>query len=134
MSLIVILLYVLLQFIVTCISIVPQVQIDAIIDIYNSLNGPYWEYIDPYCQWNISQIKQGDLSQTCNMTTVENNLITVLDLSELYQSSAYGTLPESIYNITSLTQLYIFGDNIQGTISPKINQLSNLNILSFAFT
>eukprot|EP01084_Bolivina_argentea_P253302 425434_1 len=116
-------------------SIVPQLQIDSLVDIYNSLNGQSWS-----CTWNITKIKKGDLTDTCYMIHTDiinypiNSNITSEVVTGIYfynVNNVSGELPISINNLTTLKQIRLSSKGIYGTLHDSIGNLLSLETLYF---
>eukprot|EP01084_Bolivina_argentea_P099739 179250_1 len=111
-------------------SIVPQYQINALLDIYDALNGDKWE-----CKWNVTQIENGNLFDECNIIYTQNisndvEVVYALDLASIhYTENVECAIPSNIYNLTTLTYLSMSGTNIYGKIDHSIGNLTNLNYL-----
>ncbi len=91
----------------------------ALVDFYNSLNGPNWFYFDnwlsdaPVPEWK--------------GVTVTDNRVTELSLF----NDPTGNLPASIGNLTELTRLNLANCNLKGKIPSTIGNLTKLKFLSF---
>ena len=119
---------------------VPQDQIDALVDIYYSLNGPTWQHnsnwlVGDPCEndWYGVDCCMLDCSETeTNVTSLElkhNNVsgfipdsISKLPLTklDLYNNVINGTIPDSIASVTTLTYLDL-GENRRFCSSPSFS-------------
>lgn len=91
---------------------------DALIAIYNALDGPNWnkpwDITAPINTWSTWDL------------TFDNTTNRVIDLN-LGGNDKMGQLPKEIGDLTTLTSLYIrSSENISGVIPPEIGNLSNL--------
>ncbi|APY09144.1 hypothetical protein BWZ20_12895 [Winogradskyella sp. J14-2] len=107
------------------VSDVPQVERDALIDLYTSTNGANWTN---NTNWNTTN----PVSTWHGITT--NNIggtehVTQINLG---QNNLTGTLPTSIEDFTHLNSLQLNTNNISGTIPVGIANLQELNVLLLA--
>eukprot|EP01084_Bolivina_argentea_P269440 457941_1 len=108
-------------------SLVPQYQIDALVDIYNSLGGNSW-----FCQWNIIAIQNGNLTDPCGIITTRNNgsnyeVVNSLNFSN--DCCYYGAYPPSMFNLTTLRSLTLeMKGNFNLTLDPLLGRLQDLNV------
>eukprot|EP01084_Bolivina_argentea_P005301 10018_1 len=100
---------------------------DVLIDLYSSTNGDGWHSNDSI--WNISILKTGIICPSglngieCDET---NTWVISIDLDS---NGLYGTLPQSIGNLTQLQYLSFWGNGLSGTIPDSIGQLTQLQYL-----
>ena len=57
---------------------------------------------------------------------VDKNWFDCTHVSSKSDNHLNGTIPESIYTVSTLESLLLSGNNLVGTISPEINKLTNL--------
>eukprot|EP01084_Bolivina_argentea_P134047 236513_1 len=118
-------------------QLVPQSQIDALIDIYYSLNAPYWIL----CKWNITNIVNGDLQhvdscgysiKTINISINNTQYEAVKQLQLTDTTNMSGEFPSSMGNLTTLEVFSFNGEfnNIYGTLPKSFWHLTNLQKIS----
>lgn len=83
---------------------------------YYSLNGDQWYN---HTHW----LSDRPLSQWEGITIDDGELQDIV----LYYNNLSGNIPEELYNLTSLRSIQLGGNNIQGTLSPRIRNLKNLH-------
>lgn len=88
----------------------------ALIDIYNSTNGPEWN-----TSWDLNQPVS-----TWHGVTVKNNKVVELDLGF---NNLEGEIPASIGNLEHLESLRLFFNNLGGSFPIEITQLKKLKTL-----
>jgi len=95
---------------------IPDLEYQALVDIYNAMGGTKWSN-----QWNISQnnLHEG----AWYGVSIENGHITGLNLNN--NSSVSGAIPASIGNLKYLKNLSLYG----GSYSKDLNT-TDLNVLS----
>eukprot|EP01084_Bolivina_argentea_P318803 552965_1 len=114
-----------------------QIEINAINDLYNSLNGKYWTG----CQWNMTMInntnKDHIVRDHCGILSFDNNVWqpTVqqvgainfgVNLTRGLISNVTGFIPQSIGNFSGLMNLYFWYNNIHGDIPSELCNLKHL--------
>eukprot|EP01084_Bolivina_argentea_P259570 438019_1 len=125
-------LFILVYLSVSSSPIVPQTDINALLDIYYNLDGKHWQ-----CQWNITKIQNGDLSHDkCNYfdtflknISTPNGTITSEYVNKLHliDPKMFGVFPAAIGNLTQLSYLFISAPaQIKGTIPEPLYNLKNL--------
>src|SRR6478735_12831338 len=77
----------------------------ALIDLYNSTNGPGWSN-------KINWLTTAPVSTWTGVSIVDNR-VTVLNL---YSSNLYGTIPASIGNLVKLKTLTLTDNQLNGAI------------------
>ena len=87
----------------------------ALVDLYNSTNGSGWT---DKTNW----LSANPVS-TWNGVTVTGNRVSGINLSA---NNLVGTIPSSIGNLSSLTQLQLFDNQLSGSIPMQIGSLLNL--------
>ena len=114
---------------------VPSTEIQALQDFYNATNGPNWDCLFDYGlnYWSFSSNANPCLDNwvgiTCIEDTQEYNHIKTLSLP---YCNIYGTIPNTINQLTNLTVLDLSDNNIYGTIPSYIGELSYLNTLTLS--
>lgn len=89
----------------------------ALVDLYNSTNGPAWTTNTNWLSGPIS---------TWFGVTVAGNRVAILSLNN---NNLVGTLPSSVTNLTALTSLQFSGNQLSGAIPSTIGNLVNLTVL-----
>ncbi|MXO33635.1 hypothetical protein GFU95_01220 [Apibacter sp. B3889] len=114
---------------------VPEKEYQALVDIYNQLNGSNWDGYQ-WKKWNIAENNLHEIKW--DGVTVENGHIT--ELSFFFFNNVKGKLPESIKNLEYLKILnlssyryYIYRD-FRGTDWNVISELKNLKYLNISFS
>jgi hypothetical protein len=93
----------------------------ALVDLYNSTNGPNWF-------WQDNWLSGAPVSAWKGVTVTDNRV------TELYLfADPKGKLPASIGNLTGLTHLTLTSCNLHGTIPSTIGNLTKLTSLSFQY-
>ena len=90
----------------------------ALVDLYNSTNGPGW---GNHTNWLTTQ----PVSSWFGITVTGNRVTTVF----LYNNNMIGTLPSSIGNLTALTTLKLYSNQLNGAIPASIGNLADLFVL-----
>jgi len=110
-------LYIFLLFLnVTVFAEVPENERDALVDFYQSTNGPQWT-----AQWDLSKPVS-----TWHGIRVQNGSVVSVSL---FRNNLRGTLPESIVELVHLKVLNLAFNSIEGTIPKSIVRLKNLIVL-----
>ena len=94
----------------------------ALVDFYNSTNGPGWTEHKNWLTDKPVKSWEG--------ITVINKRVT--ELAE-YANNLSGTIPESIGNLTALQLIELGFNNLSGTLPSSIGNLVNLQSLSITF-
>lgn len=92
----------------------------ALVDFYNSLDGPNWFYHDNWLSGAPVSAWKG--------VTITGNRVTELNLF----FDPNGKLPASIGNLTELTKLKLTNCNLKGPIPATIGNLTKLKSLDFS--
>ncbi len=93
----------------------------ALVDLYNSTDGPNWTN-------HLNWLQPGIGIDSWFGVTVSNNRVTQLALSG---NHVVGTLPASIGNLSAITMLQIRGDQVAGLSGPIPASIGNLTSLYF---
>ncbi|MCX8676434.1 hypothetical protein J3U20_02070, partial [Apibacter sp. B3919] len=107
----------------------PEKEYQALVDIYNQLNGSNWSGSNSWKKWDISENNLHEIPWSG--VTVENGHVTGLSLYYFY--NVKGKLPESIKNLEYLNYLslssYYIEKDFQGTDWSILSGLKNLESL-----
>jgi hypothetical protein len=104
------------------VELIPVSQAQALRDIYEATNGPFWAYVHNWMTPGVAP---------CRWTGVycENGVVIGLDLSRY---DVQGTLPASIGNLVNLTRLQLSSNNIAGTLPESLSKMRDLQELLLA--
>lgn len=117
----------------------------ALVDLYNSTNGPNWTKhinwltIAPVSTWygvGVTNNRVTSLSLTANRlngklpSSIGN--LTGLQSLDLYANNLKGAIPSSVGNLVNLTYLSFYMNNLSGAIPSSIGNLINLTTLNFS--
>ena len=121
-------------------SNIPPSEYSALQDLYNSTNGPHWEWRNETVNgkttipWNFTDPSlnnpcadnwQGVL---CSCVGIRGCTVTKLSLNS---HNLAGTIPSSISQLANLTQLVLNRNNITGEVPSTITKLVKLESLDF---
>jgi Leucine-rich repeat (LRR) protein len=98
---------------------IPQTECAALIDLYNSTNGPHWTNNSGWHQTNTPCDWQG--------ITCRDGHVTRLNL---YNNQLSGTLPASLGNLNRLEKLSLAFNQIGGPVPASLGNLSHLQSLT----
>ena len=103
----------------------------ALVDLYNSTDGPnWWPYIE-YYNWDLSKSVFG-----WEGIEIKDGRVVKVDLPHSpfadYTAKLKGSIPSSIGNLTELTYLCLYGDLSGGGIPSTIGNLVNLDTLKLS--
>ncbi|MCT6869553.1 MAG: dockerin type I domain-containing protein, partial [Apibacter sp.] len=108
---------------------VPEQEYQALVDIYNQMNGANWGTSNGWKKWSITENNLHE--ESWSGVTVENGHVTGLNLYYFYYVK--GKLPESIKNLEYLKYLnlssYYIKKDLSGTDWNVISKLKNLETL-----
>jgi len=88
----------------------------ALVDLYNSTNGPGWSN-------NSNWLTSAPLDEWYGVEAIENGRVSILELPE---NNLVGPIPSSFGNLTGLTELILEGNKLNGTIPASMANLSSL--------
>ena len=114
----------------------------ALVDLYNSTNGPNWRRSDnwltsnPVSTWRgikvansrVTEINLESNKLSGSIPSSIGNLIKVTDLS-LRVNRLTGSIPSSIGNLVNLQYLYLYNNQLSGSIPSSIGNLVSLQYL-----
>lgn len=103
---------------------IPQAECQALVDLYNSTNGPGWT---PHPGWLQTTTPCGWYGVRCN-ANLPRNVIEV----NLMGSNLSGEIPSSIGALSELRQLYLGNNRINGIIPSTIGNLVKLLDISLS--
>src|SRR6185503_15559944 len=103
---------------------IPTRERAALMDIFNTMNGPNWEHKEG---WG------GPPGSECSWAaiTCDNDGNTVVELVLGYNNLS-GSIPRSIADLTNLEWLHMPYDSLTGTIPAEIGTMQKLKILQLA--
>jgi Leucine-rich repeat (LRR) protein len=90
----------------------------ALVDLYNSTNGPGW---GNHTNWLTAQ----PVSSWYGITVTGNRVTTVF----IYNNNMTGPIPSSIGNLTALNILKLYSNHLNGSIPSSVGNLVNLSTL-----
>jgi hypothetical protein len=102
----------------TQVTQIPQVECEALVDLYHSTDGPNWSNKDG---WN-------ETNEPCYWFGVRKcagGHVTELNLSD---NGLSGTIPESIGNLSSLEILYLFENQLLPEFTGNLSNLKELHL------
>ena len=107
----------------TCADVteIPQAECEALVQLYNSTDGPNWTNNTDWLQTNTP----------CNWYGVACTGANVYILA-LGGNHLNGSIPASIGNLTSLGYLPLGGNQLGGSIPPEIGNLTSLQFLDLS--
>lgn len=94
---------------------------DALVAIYSALDGPNWSSNENWCS-------DKPVGEWAGVRTDENGNVVEL-VTPTYDDGICGSVPDEIYNLTSLRTLMLSSNNLRWEITSKIENLSNLQFL-----
>ena len=92
---------------------------DALVAIYNSLDGQYWND-------NRNWLSNAPISEWKGVYTDQSGRVVILDLEF---RGLNGEIPSELGTLGALQELLIAGNALHGTIPTELSQLSNLVVL-----
>lgn len=92
---------------------------NALMALYNKTKGKQWTNKK---NWGSDK----PVSEWYGVEVDENGRVVSLNLS---QNNLNGSIPESLYDLTALWRLSLWGNKLTGSLSPKVGQLKDLLIL-----
>jgi len=92
----------------------------ALVDLYNSTDGPNWKSHD---NW----LTQNPVNTWFGISLQNNRVIEV----GLKNNQLSGSIPESLGNFTSLVILYLNNNQLSGSIPPNLGNFPDLRCIRF---
>ncbi len=119
--------FILLLFVIAlCISrpnkTIAQVNVQdslALVDLYNSTDGPHWTS-------NTNWLTTAPISKWYGITINKNRVIKI----SLYANNLQGNIPSSLGNLTHLQDLELQDNQLNGSIPPELGNLIQLRSLA----
>jgi len=99
---------------------IPQIECEALVDLYNSTDGTNWERNG---NWNVTNEPCGWYGVLCS-GHVTNLYLSVNQLS--------GTIPDSLGSLSNLVSLELSHNQLSGPIPDSLGSLSNLESLELS--
>jgi len=125
---------------------IPQSECEALVDFYESTNGPNWYYgalsghkwltINMPCRWNGITCNAGHVIAIEGVQWLQGNLPASIDhlinlqILDLGGTNSLTGIPPELGNLSSLQELELAGDLT--TIPPELGNLSNLKLLDLS--
>lgn len=142
------LLLVCFSLLVACSMAQPQYQIDALMEFYNSTNGPYWynnanwgKGLPCYYNWygvscdSNDEITKINLSSNKLIGSIPESFGQLSNLRKLYlnTNTVYGSIPRSFANLTSLTDLNLSSNTLTGSFPEVFFNLTHINTINLSY-
>jgi len=121
---------------------IPQVECEALLDLYHSTDGPNWKNNTGWhanntpCNWYGVSCRGGYVTSIYlhyNQVsgTIPESLGNLSNLTNLRLSYGQltGSIPESLGNLSNLQFLYLYLNQLSGTIPESLGNLNNLQVL-----
>ncbi len=137
---------------------IPVVECEALIDLYNSTNGPHWKKAwgwnenNTPCDWGEkTPYGIGRYGVTCEsghviyLSLPQNGLnggilpeslgnLVNLEYLAFSANSLKGSIPKTLGNLTKLRSLYLEGNNFSGSLPESLGNLANLRVFYLHFS
>jgi hypothetical protein len=101
---------------------IPKAECQALLDLYNSTNGPNWKRKD---NWN-------ETNTPCSWYGIRCDSGQVYSLG-LINNQLSGTLPDSLDKLSHLKDFYLEKNQLTGTIPDSLGNLAQLRELVFSY-
>jgi Leucine-rich repeat (LRR) protein len=115
----------------TQVTEIPQIECEALLDLYHSTNGPNWK-------WNTAGWNMTNSPCNWNRVSCDEGHVTRLNLGPTTYLFPYpapglsGPIPESLGNLNRLTWLNLSGNKFSGPIPDFLGNLNNLTRLDLS--
>jgi Leucine-rich repeat (LRR) protein len=116
---------------IECAANIPDAEMSALADLYNSTQGKYWGYPDSSLgsAWDFSGSANPCLDNWYGIRCMENDGIRHVTHLNLNNCSLLGSLPHTLDNLQLLQELTLTYNNITGTLPSSLGNLANLSSL-----
>jgi Leucine-rich repeat (LRR) protein len=114
----------------------PRSQYDALYELYNATNGPFWKWNNhsEAVRWDFTDPGANPCADNwqglnCRYAPTQSDIIAIA----LDHHNLTGYLPDSIDSFPKLTLMILRSNNITGSLTSSIGYLSELTLLDLSF-
>lgn len=121
---------------------IPSVECEALVDLYNSTNGPKWKNNKGWlqnntpCRWHGVSCRSGNVIQILLQDNklkgnIPASLGKISDLHTLWlgKNLLSGSIPKEFGNFSSLKSLLLDNNNLSGSIPQELGDLSSIETI-----
>ena len=113
------------------VAIIPALERDALIALYNSTNGDSWTDSTGWKDGTLHTDGFALPGTECSWQGVlcdggENNVVTL----DLFSNNLNGTIPTQLANLVNLQALRLYSNQLSGSIPTELGNLKNLQYIS----